>query len=110
MTKPQRRAIVRSVTRCLQKHIYNTPESRLVLAIFEQAAFDLYDCSEGATYEDILSAKRYIAGDLAQIESIGVDPDFARRLVREAGERITEQQIKELRQHAKDRNQSELML
>lgn len=88
MTKSQRRTIVKSITRILKKHAYSTPEAALQIAIFEQALFDLYDCSEGTTYADLMSAKQYLDSDLAQLDAAGIEPSFAKRLLAEAGEKI----------------------
>jgi len=84
MKKPSRKETARAVARKIRKQLVKSPEGNLQGAILSTAIVDL--TAGGASGRQLRdSALVYINSDMPTVQLAGVEPDYVRRLLREAG-------------------------
>lgn len=89
MSDVQTKSRIRAALKKLSTQAYETPYAQLMFAVFSQAVADAHEFSAVPLESDFRSAKEYLRGDLPHLELCGIDPDYARRVMRLAGCKFT---------------------
>lgn len=89
MSDAQTKRRVRAALKKLGTQVYETPHARLMFAVFSQAIADAHEFSAVPLESDLRSAETYLRGDLPHLDLCGIDPEYARRVMRLAGCKFT---------------------
>ena len=72
----QDRAIVKAISKKISSQVDDSPEYKLMFAVFNGALIDMFSMTH--TIRD--AACLYLSGDMPHLTAIGIDPDWVKRL------------------------------
>ena len=73
------RDLTKAVVAKIKKQVPDSPEGKLMFAIFQNATLDLFNKAHKS------SAVMYMKSDMPHLQAIGIEPVWVRRLFEQAG-------------------------
>lgn len=74
-----------ALIKVVEKQCPKSPCASLHFAIFAQAVQDAFMSGDGTDFRDKASGRRYLAGDMPHLEQVGIEPDWVKRKIKDAG-------------------------
>jgi hypothetical protein len=74
-----------ALIKVVEKQCPKSPCAKLYFAVFAQAVQDAFMSGDGTTSRDKASGRRYLTEDMSHIEQLGIDPDWVKRKIKDAG-------------------------
>jgi hypothetical protein len=83
ITKRQRAL---ALIKIIERQCPQSPSARLFFAVFAQAVQDAFILEQkDSNMPDIRSARRYLRGSMQHLDLLGIDSDWVRRKIKDAG-------------------------